>query len=318
MTTIAASAISPPSSAFSRASSQTSSISSAGIGDEDDGCGSTVVQRDRNDGRFRRGADKGPKPARRLGLPIGLAKIDEASEGSPTPARTCRRCCRLATRFLTTAGSGASGERASVVATKSLVSRIALCVSARARPLACQTSWIASATSQSANSEAKMRLSRLLSEIERHIRFEPFSHSPLILLRRLSMLTEKCSASRCLAARARSTNEVAIREASARCGFLSSTTTRSSSQVAARFSREPDIEVIEAQDGAAVSPLFSARSRTSASSTSIFRAFQDWSLLRRILEREPEARLVIFSMNDDPTVAARAIEAGGQGLYREE
>ena len=36
-------------------------------------------------------------------------------------------------------------------------------------------------------------------------------------------------------------------------------------------------------------------------------------LLRRILEREPEARLVIFSMNDDPTVAARAIEAGAKG-----
>ena len=35
--------------------------------------------------------------------------------------------------------------------------------------------------------------------------------------------------------------------------------------------------------------------------------------MRRILEREPEARLVIFSMNDDPTVAARAIEAGAKG-----
>ena len=35
--------------------------------------------------------------------------------------------------------------------------------------------------------------------------------------------------------------------------------------------------------------------------------------MRRILERQPEARLVIFSMNDDPTVAARAIEAGAKG-----
>ena len=36
-------------------------------------------------------------------------------------------------------------------------------------------------------------------------------------------------------------------------------------------------------------------------------------LLRRILQREPEARLIIFSMNDDPVVAARAIEAGAKG-----
>jgi len=36
-------------------------------------------------------------------------------------------------------------------------------------------------------------------------------------------------------------------------------------------------------------------------------------LLRRILEREPEARLIIFSMNDDPVIAARAIESGAKG-----
>src|SRR4029077_1536282 len=40
-------------------------------------------------------------------------------------------------------------------------------------------------------------------------------------------------------------------------------------------------------------------------------------LLRRILEREPEARLVIFSMNNDPTGAARAIEAGAKGYLAE-
>jgi DNA-binding NarL/FixJ family response regulator len=31
------------------------------------------------------------------------------------------------------------------------------------------------------------------------------------------------------------------------------------------------------------------------------------------LRRDPEARLVIFSMNDDPVFAARAIEAGAKG-----
>ena len=35
--------------------------------------------------------------------------------------------------------------------------------------------------------------------------------------------------------------------------------------------------------------------------------------MRSIAERAPDARLVIFSMNDDPIVAARAIEAGAKG-----
>jgi two-component system invasion response regulator UvrY len=34
---------------------------------------------------------------------------------------------------------------------------------------------------------------------------------------------------------------------------------------------------------------------------------------RRILQRQPDARLIIFSMNDDPVFAARAIEAGAKG-----
>ena len=36
-------------------------------------------------------------------------------------------------------------------------------------------------------------------------------------------------------------------------------------------------------------------------------------MVRRILQREPQAKIIIFSMNDDPAVAARAIEAGAKG-----
>ena len=36
-------------------------------------------------------------------------------------------------------------------------------------------------------------------------------------------------------------------------------------------------------------------------------------LVRRILQREPRAKIIIFTMNDDPAVAARAIEAGVKG-----
>lgn len=34
---------------------------------------------------------------------------------------------------------------------------------------------------------------------------------------------------------------------------------------------------------------------------------------RRILQKHPEARIIIFSMNDDPVFAVRAIEAGAKG-----
>jgi two-component system, NarL family, invasion response regulator UvrY len=38
-----------------------------------------------------------------------------------------------------------------------------------------------------------------------------------------------------------------------------------------------------------------------------------FELARRILKRDPAARIVMFSMNDDPVFAARAIEAGAKG-----
>jgi two-component system, NarL family, invasion response regulator UvrY len=38
-----------------------------------------------------------------------------------------------------------------------------------------------------------------------------------------------------------------------------------------------------------------------------------FELARRILARQPSARIVMFSMNDDPVFAARAIEVGAKG-----
>ncbi len=38
-----------------------------------------------------------------------------------------------------------------------------------------------------------------------------------------------------------------------------------------------------------------------------------FELARRILARDPSARIIMFSMNDDPIFAARAIEAGAKG-----
>ena len=76
---------------------------------------------------------------------------------------------------------------------------------------------------------------------------------------------------------------------------------------------EPDIEVVEAQDGAAgFAAFFSERPDVGVIDINL-PGYSGLELLRRIIEREPEARLVIFSMNDDPTIAGRAIEAGAKG-----
>ena len=76
---------------------------------------------------------------------------------------------------------------------------------------------------------------------------------------------------------------------------------------------EPDIEVLEAHDGAAgLDAFFSDKPDVGIIDINL-PGYSGLELLRRILEREPEARLVIFSMNDDPSVAARAIEAGAKG-----
>ena len=76
---------------------------------------------------------------------------------------------------------------------------------------------------------------------------------------------------------------------------------------------EPEIEVVEAQDGAGgFNAYFDHKPDVGVVDINL-PGYSGLELLRRILEREPEARLVIFSMNDDPTVAARAIEAGAKG-----
>jgi two-component system, NarL family, invasion response regulator UvrY len=76
---------------------------------------------------------------------------------------------------------------------------------------------------------------------------------------------------------------------------------------------EADIEIVEAQDGGSGFAAFFNLKPDVAVIDINLPGYSGLELLRRIIEREPEARLVIFSMNDDPTVAARAIEAGAKG-----
>jgi two-component system, NarL family, invasion response regulator UvrY len=76
---------------------------------------------------------------------------------------------------------------------------------------------------------------------------------------------------------------------------------------------EPAIEVIDASDGeSGYSVYFTDRPDVAVIDINL-PGVSGLELCRRILQRDPEARLVIFSMNDDPVFAARAIEAGAKG-----
>jgi two-component system, NarL family, invasion response regulator UvrY len=76
---------------------------------------------------------------------------------------------------------------------------------------------------------------------------------------------------------------------------------------------DPNVEVFEAQDGKMGFAAFFAHEPDVALIDINLPGLSGLELLRRILQRKREARIVIFSMNDDPVIAARAIEAGARG-----
>jgi two-component system, NarL family, invasion response regulator UvrY len=76
---------------------------------------------------------------------------------------------------------------------------------------------------------------------------------------------------------------------------------------------EPATEVVEAADGEAGYIAYFAQQPDVAIIDINLPGMSGLELCRRLVRRDPDARLVIFSMNDDPVFAARAIEAGAKG-----
>jgi DNA-binding NarL/FixJ family response regulator len=76
---------------------------------------------------------------------------------------------------------------------------------------------------------------------------------------------------------------------------------------------EPGIEVIDAADGNSGYAAYFARHPDVAVIDLNLPGMSGLEVCRRILLREPDARIIVFSMNDDPVFAARAIEAGAKG-----
>jgi DNA-binding NarL/FixJ family response regulator len=81
----------------------------------------------------------------------------------------------------------------------------------------------------------------------------------------------------------------------------------------ALFAEDPDVDILEASDAESGERAF-ADERPDVCVLDInLPGVSGFELARRILARDGSARIIMFSMNDDPIFAARAIEAGVKG-----
>ncbi|MBB5045712.1 DNA-binding NarL/FixJ family response regulator [Rhodopseudomonas rhenobacensis] len=81
----------------------------------------------------------------------------------------------------------------------------------------------------------------------------------------------------------------------------------------ALFFGEPDIVVLEAGDADSGEQRYIAERPDVCVVDINLPGVSGYELARRLLARDPGARIIMFSMNDDPAFAARAIEAGAKG-----
>jgi len=76
---------------------------------------------------------------------------------------------------------------------------------------------------------------------------------------------------------------------------------------------ESKIVLLEASDAESGERIFAAERPDICVIDINLPTVSGFELVRRILVRDPSARIIMFSMNDDPIFAARAIEAGAKG-----
>ncbi|MGC2082554.1 MAG: response regulator transcription factor [Bradyrhizobium sp.] len=79
------------------------------------------------------------------------------------------------------------------------------------------------------------------------------------------------------------------------------------------LSGEPEIALLEAADAEGGERVFTSEQPDVCVIDINLPTVSGFELARRILERQPAARIIMFSMNDDPVFAARAIEVGAKG-----
>jgi two-component system, NarL family, invasion response regulator UvrY len=76
---------------------------------------------------------------------------------------------------------------------------------------------------------------------------------------------------------------------------------------------EPDTVILEASDAESGERVFLAEQPDVSILDINLPSVSGFELARRIFAHAPSARIIMFSMNDDPIFAARAIEAGAKG-----
>ena len=76
---------------------------------------------------------------------------------------------------------------------------------------------------------------------------------------------------------------------------------------------EPDTVVLDASDAESAERIFLTEHPDICVLDINLPTVSGFELARRILGREASARIIMFSMNDDPVFAARAIEVGAKG-----
>ena len=81
----------------------------------------------------------------------------------------------------------------------------------------------------------------------------------------------------------------------------------------ALFADDTDIVILEASDAESGERMFAAEEPDVCVLDINLPTVSGFELARRILSRASAARIIMFSMNDDPVFAARAIEIGAKG-----
>ncbi len=79
------------------------------------------------------------------------------------------------------------------------------------------------------------------------------------------------------------------------------------------FADDPDMVILEASDAESGERVFNEQRPDICVLDINLPTVSGFELARRILGRDASARIIIFSMNDDPVFAARAIEVGARG-----
>ena len=82
----------------------------------------------------------------------------------------------------------------------------------------------------------------------------------------------------------------------------------------ALFADDPDIDIVEASDAESGERAFGKEHPDICVLDINLPTVSGFELARRLLALDSSARIIIFSMNDDPVFAARAIDVGAKGF----